>query len=268
MSVATGRLTIVHVSDVHGVEGGLLFDAVDPLDRLARLGDHLELAHVTPEAIVVTGDLAHRGHPGAYPAIRDALAHLGARLDAPVVTTLGNHDHPEASRVLPGHETRHHGVVDADGLRIVRLDSSTGALGAAQLAWLAAELATPAPHGTVVAVHHPPIASPLPSLDGQALADADALLDVVAGTDVRVVLAGHYHHPASATVRGVNVSVAPSLAYHQRMHAGLAGIAGHDTSMFSLVHLTHDGVQTASVSLTEPAPIFTIPSTPSPVAQS
>lgn len=266
MSVASGRLTIVHVSDVHAVEHGLLFDAVDPLDRLDRLADHLELAHVTPEAIVVTGDVAHRGHPGAYPAVAAALARLGERLAAPVVTTLGNHDDPDASRVLPGHEVAHHGVVDAAGLRIVRLDSRSGALGVAQIDWLRDILAAPAEHGTVVALHHPPIASPLPSLDGQALADADALLETIAGTDVRAVLAGHYHHPASATVRGVTVAVAPSLAYHQRMHAGLAGIAGHDTSMFSLVHLLHDGVQTASVSLTEPAPIFTIP-TPSSVAQ-
>lgn len=266
MSVASGRLTIVHVSDVHGVEAGLLFDAVDPLDRLARLADHLELAHVTPEAIVVTGDLAHRGHPGAYPAVGAALARLGERLGAPVVTTLGNHDDPVAARALPGHEHGHHGVVDAGGLRIVRLDSRTGALGTAQLDWLRAELRTPAEHGTVVALHHPPIASPLPSLAGQALADAHELLDAVTGTDVRIVLAGHYHHPASATLRGVDVAVAPSLAYHQRMHAGLDGIAGHDTSMFSLVHLLHDGVQTASVSLTEPAPIFTIP-TPTTVAQ-
>ncbi|WP_144721793.1 metallophosphoesterase family protein [Agrococcus jejuensis] len=259
MSVASGRLTIVHVSDVHGVEHGLLFGAVDPLDRLARLADHLELAHVTPEAIVVTGDLAHRGHAGAYPAVAAALERLGERLGAPVVTTLGNHDDAEASRVLPGHEASHHGVVDADGLRIVRLDSRSGALGAAQLDWLREVLATAAPLGTVVALHHPPIASPLPGLAGQHLADADALLELLEGTDVRAVLAGHYHHPASATVRGLTVSVAPSLAYHQRMHAGLDGIAGHDTSMFSLVHLLHDGVQTASVSLTEPAPIFTIP---------
>ncbi|WP_246271743.1 hypothetical protein [Amycolatopsis acididurans] len=48
------------------------------------------------------------------------------------------------------------------GLRIIALDSSVpghghGELSGGQLDWLARELATPAPDGTILAPHHPPL---------------------------------------------------------------------------------------------------------------
>lgn len=259
MSAETGRLTIVHVSDVHATHGGPLFDRIDAVARVDALGDYLLDASVTPEAIVVTGDIVHRGHPSAYPRIAEALDRLGARLDAPVLTTLGNHDDAEASKALTGHERSHEAVATIGGLRIVTLDSSTGSLGTAQLDRLATTLAEPAELGTVLALHHPPVQSPLPSLARQGLADADALLDAIASSDVRIVLAGHFHHPLVAHVRGIVVSVAPALSYHQVMSAGPEHVAGHDTPMFSLLHVTPDGVSTAAIGLDEPAPIFTQP---------
>lgn len=259
MSAENGRLTIVHVSDVHATHEQPLFDRIDPVARVDALARYLVAAHVTPEAIVVTGDIAHRGHAAAYPRIAAALERLGEALDAPVLTALGNHDDPQAATALPGHAEGHESVTDVHGLRIVVLDSSTGALGHAQLERLASTLAEPAPLGTVLALHHPPVPSPLPTLSRQGLADADALLEVVSGTDVRAVLAGHFHHPLVAHARGVVVSVAPALSYHQVMSAGPERVAGHDTPMLSLVHVTSDGVSTAAIGLVEPEPIFSQP---------
>jgi hypothetical protein len=49
----------------------------------------------------------------------------------------------------------------------------------------------------------------------QALAldeqDGRDLIDIVAGTDVRVILSGHYHLPVTELVAGVPVTVAPGV---------------------------------------------------------
>ena len=262
MSRQTGRLTILHLSDVHVTDGELLYGAVDGLDRLRCVAAYAREAGITPEAVVVTGDLVQRGNALAYPALSDGLRRLERDLDAPVLTVIGNHDDPEHARILDGHEHGHRRTVTVGGLRIVLLDSSTGELGRDQLAWLRAELATAAPDGTVVALHHPPLGSPLPTLAKAGLRDADLLLATLAGTDVRAVLAGHFHHPLTATLRGVFVSVGPSLAYHQVMNAGPDRFGGHDLAMFSLLHLRSDGVSATNVSLHSPAPLFISSLTP------
>lgn len=262
MSLETGRLTVLHLSDVHATHGELLYGAVDGLERLERVGDYALAAGITPELVVVTGDLVQRGHAGAYPDLDRALSRLESALGAPVLTVLGNHDDPTAARVLRGHEAGHRRIAHVGGLRVALLDSSSGELGAEQLDWLLAQLREPAELGTIVALHHAPLGSPLPTLAKQGLRDAEALLDVLEGTDARLVLAGHFHHQLSATVRGIPVAVAPALAYHQVMNAGPLAVAGHDEASFSLVHLTAAGVSAASVSLREAEPIFTIPHDP------
>lgn len=253
MSRATGRLTVLHLSDVHAMSSGLLYDTVDGFARLRAVGAYLRDAGITPEAVVVTGDLVQRGNADAYPALREAFDELAEIAGVPVLTALGNHDEPEAARVLRGHEQTHHRVHIVDELRFIILDSSRGELGVDQRAWLRDVLRTPHGLGTVVAVHHAPLGSPLAKA---GLRDADDFLDAMAGSDVRAVLAGHFHHPLSATLRGIPVFVGPSLAYHQVMDAGPNRVSGHDLAMFSLVHLLPGGVAVTNVGLDSPAPIF------------
>ncbi|PRY67689.1 calcineurin-like phosphoesterase family protein [Glaciihabitans tibetensis] len=262
MSADSGRITILHVSDVHATNGELLYGAVNGLERLALVCSYALDAGITPEAVVVTGDLVQRGHAAAYPALARAFARLEDRIGAPVLTALGNHDDPEAARALAHHESAHYRAVILDTVRILILDSSSGALGDEQLGWLRGQLAVPHALGTVVALHHAPLGSPLPTLAKQGLRDGSELLDALVHTDTRLVLAGHFHHPLSATVRGIPISVGPSLAYHQVMNAGPNVVSGHDSAMFSLVHLTADSVSATSVSMRTPEPLFTSQHTP------
>lgn len=259
MSRATGRRTILHVSDVHATEGELLYGTVDGFERLSRVGEYARETGMTPEAIVVTGDLIQRGHAGAYPTLGRELEILEDRAGVPVLTVLGNHDERDAARILPGHAESHYRAVHVDDLRLLLLDSSTGELGGEQREWLAVQLRSPHGIGTVVALHHPPLGSPMPTLAKAGLRDADAFLDVLEGTDARVVLAGHFHHTLAATMRGISVSVGPSLAYHQVMDAGPHRVSGHDQAMFSIVHLVPGAVMATAVNLASPAPLFSSP---------
>lgn len=261
MSRETGRLTVLHLSDLHITADGLLYDAVDGVERIRTVSAYARQAGITPEAILVTGDLVQRGHANAYGRVDEALAELARTTGVPVLTTIGNHDDPDKARGLRGHEHGHYRVVLVDDLRFILLDSSTGRLGPAQIDWLRRALRDPHGIGTIVALHHPPMGSPLPALAKAGLQDAEAFLDALQHTDVRAVLAGHFHHPLFGTVSDVPVSVGPSLAYHQVMDAGPDRVSGHDSAMFSLMHLTPGGITTTSVSLDSPSPLFTSPIT-------
>jgi Icc protein len=250
------KFTILHLSDVHATSGELLYGQVDGLDRLRQVGDYVVDAGVTPEAVVVTGDLVQRGHGAVYDRVDAALTELGERVGAPVLTVLGNHDDPVAARVLTGHSPAHHRVLTVGALRFVLLDSSTGALDAAQLDWLTETVAEPFGMGTVIAVHHAPVPSPLPTLSKVGLRHPELLADALRGSDARLILAGHYHHPMNSLFHGVPVAVGPSLAYHQIMNAGPATVSGHDSAMFSLVQVTADQVSCAPVSLQAAHPLF------------
>ncbi|MEB4614408.1 metallophosphoesterase [Leucobacter sp. M11] len=259
MSAESGRFTVLHLSDVHATETGLLYGRVDGLGRLRDVAEYARCSGITPEAVVITGDLAQRGNPGAYPAIAAACAQLEAAVAAPVYTVIGNHDDPVAARALPGHEAGHDRVHLHERFRFVLLDSHRGELSPEQLGWLRAVLAEDHGEGTILALHHAPMGSPIPTLQKQGLRNAAGFLDALGGSDVRLILAGHFHHPLSASVRGLPVQVAPSLAYHQVMNAGPDAVAGHDAPMFSLVQFTDEGVRATSLSLHTPDPLFVSP---------
>ena len=104
------------------------------------------------------------------------------------------------------------------GLRIIALDSVIpgevgGALRPGQLDQLRRELASPAPDGTILALHHPPIPTPIRGMAAMALAEPDQLAEVIEGTDVILVIAGHNHHASAGMLGGVPVWSAPATSY-------------------------------------------------------
>jgi Icc protein len=175
-----------------------------------------------PQVLVLTGDLADRGEPDAYRRLREIVEPAAEAMGAEVVWTMGNHDEREPyARGLFGEsgDRPQDRVHEVDGLRIVALDTSVpgyhhGTLEPEQLEWLADVLATPAPHGTLLAMHHPPIPVPMMRVaELIELLDQDRLADVVRGTDVRGILGGHFHFSTYSTFAGVPVSVASSTCY-------------------------------------------------------
>ncbi|NUU20989.1 MAG: metallophosphatase [Streptomycetaceae bacterium] len=219
----TPRHTLVQFSDVHIVpEGELLMGTLDTLDQMRRALDAVEAADLAPAALVFTGDLADTGDVRAYRRLRAVVEPAAARIGAPALYGMGNHDRREAFReglleVAPDGAP-HDFVHWAGDVRVVMLDSSTpgshaGALTDGQLEWLRAELVSRAAAGTVLALHHPPIPTPLAFLERLSLREPERLARVIAGADVRIVLSGHNHHATCGAVAGAPVWSAPAVAY-------------------------------------------------------
>ncbi|MGO2520864.1 MAG: phosphodiesterase [Microbacterium sp.] len=255
--------TLLHLSDTHlTAEGARLFDLVDGTERLARALTVFEASGITPDAIVFTGDLADLGEPAAYAALRGLVEPFAERLGARVLWVMGNHDERGAFREGLLDEAADLRPVDRvdelNGLRVITLDSTVpgahyGELRDEQLQWLRDELATPAPLGSILAMHHPPVPSVLPLAVSVELRDQSRLAEVLRGTDVRAIIAGHLHYSTFATFAGIPVSVASSTCYSQDLTVPTGGTRPQDGAQtFNLVHVFDDTVVHSVVPIDAP----------------
>lgn len=257
------RHVIAHLSDTHFLaEGAPLGGTADTVAHLDRAIRQLGRLAGSLDAILVTGDVTDLGERDAYLRIRDALEPLAEATGARLIWVMGNHDEREPFAEILLHESDPpdgpvNRVVDLDGLRLVTLDTSVpgyhhGALEPATLEWLRDVLREPAPFGTVLAMHHAPIATALALMDVLELRGQDALADVVRGTDIRVILGGHLHYPTQGSFAGIPVSVAGALAYTMDLSARPRALIGVDGGhSVSLVHLFDEGVVTSVVPVGE-----------------
>ncbi|MGW3305033.1 metallophosphoesterase family protein [Streptomyces sp. NPDC001073] len=221
-------MRILHLSDTHlertDAPNRHGINATDSLRLM--LG---ELRHQRGvDAVVVTGDIANDGAVEAYAAVKELVGGF-ARLmgGVPVFYTTGNHDEREAfGKVLgSGHATPDAvfpaefgcaAVSTVGGYRFITLDSLVpgevyGQLSPAQLDWLGEELRTPAEHGTVLAFHHPPISFDTPMQRAFGLTNPGELADAIRGSDVRVVLTGHFHLQLFGFLEATPVWVTPGV---------------------------------------------------------
>lgn len=255
---------IVHVSDPHFLaDGRRLGGRYDVETTFARTLEAIKAVHPHPSAIVITGDLADLGEPDAYRRLRTAVEPVAADLGTVVVWVAGNHDERPALREglldLPATQEPVTGVWDLDGLRLVALDSTVpgwhhGDLDDAQLEWLADVLREPAPHGTLLAMHHPPLPSHVPLFDILELRRQDELAEVIRGTDVRGILAGHLHYSSHGMFAGVPVSVSSATCYTMNVAKPAADVNGMDAAQaFQLVHVRPDTITHTVVPVTDAA---------------
>jgi len=193
---ATPDFHFVQLSDTHwGFEGppnpdshGTLPKAIEAVNALAQ----------PPDFVVFTGDLTHlTPDPKLRRARLTQFREIIAKLKVQELHFLpGEHDasldHGEAFRELFGPT---HFAFDHKGVHFITLDNVSdpkGALGEAQLAWLAADLA-PLPTDTpIVVLTHRPLFDLVPEW-GWATADAPQALQLLAPYARVTVFYGHIH---------------------------------------------------------------------------
>ncbi|MGC4154306.1 MAG: phosphodiesterase [Propionicimonas sp.] len=261
---------IVHLSDTHFVAGGApLMGAVDSDGRLAEALRGLSASGLRPSAIVVTGDIADTGAADAYLRVRTMLEPVAEELGAQLIWVMGNHDDRAAFRaglldVEPsGAEVD--AVHDLDGLRLIVLDSTVpghhwGLVTPAQLEWLAEVLATPAPRGSILAMHHPPLPIPVVLAQLIELREQSTLEAVLAGSDIRAIIAGHLHYSTWSTFAGIPVSAAAATCYTTDLLAPTPGLRGQDGGQaFNLIHVYPGQVVHSIVPIGDYPTAFEIP---------
>lgn len=235
---APGTLRVLHLSDTHLTGDGALHQGT--VDTTAALDAVLALVDDVPGVglVVVSGDVSEDGSAESYAAVRDRVGGWATRHGAAFVTVPGNHDLREGFRqvLANGHVLGEGGTPLAHtmeylppsvpvsgqsvvgGFRIVTVDTGVpgagyGLVSDEALDRLRTALASePAPHGSVVVLHHPPLPAPTALHEALRLQNPEALAAVLRDSDVRVVLAGHQHHHAAGSLAGVPVLVAPGVA--------------------------------------------------------
>jgi 3',5'-cyclic AMP phosphodiesterase CpdA len=215
-------MRILHLTDTHlyGDPAARHYDRIDTAAALRGVLERLE-GLVDIDAVVHTGDASEDGTGESYRLLHEILDPFAAALGAPLAVVMGNHDVSAVygEEIAAGERTaqsQDRVVPLPGGARVVVLDSSVpgagyGHLDPEQLDWLRAVLAEPAPGGSVLAIHHPPLVGATDLLRGLDLDGLDELAGVLAGSDVRIVLSGHYHHEMTGQIAGIPVHVAPGV---------------------------------------------------------
>jgi 3',5'-cyclic AMP phosphodiesterase CpdA len=248
-------MRILQLSDTHLMAAGALHQGL--VDTTAALGHVLESLHGigSLDAVVVSGDVSDDGSLASYESARSLVGAFAADHGAVPVFAMGNHDLPGPFTEVLGPTRAVHSV---GGWRIVVLDSSVpgrgyGALSADQLSWLRSELAVPSAQGSVVVVHHSPLPAPTVLHEALRLQDPADLLDALAGSDVRAVLSGHYHHPFAATLpSGVAAFIAPGVANRNDVLVAPGRERAVRGSGALLVELDEEGVRATVLTLDAP----------------
>lgn len=213
-----------------------------------------------PGIIVFSGDLADSGNPQAYRRARELVEPAARELGAQVMWVPGNHDKIAQFRQVvldqePSDEPLDQVLWDGDA-RVIGLDSSVlgqayGDLEDRQLDWLRDELRKPARLGTVIAIHHPPVDSPmLGMLAAINLHRPERLAEVVQGTDVRLIVTGHVHYAGLAMLGGVPVWIAPAAAYQTDLAARTGLFRGVTGSAYTRIDLKAGEVFASQVAVT------------------
>ncbi len=215
MSADSAPFRLAQISDPHL---GASWEGIDPEAGLRRVVAAVRALPDPPQALLVSGDLTDNGTPAEYARVRELLAPLG--LEPHVLP--GNHDLRGPLREafgLPGtgEEPVSH-VADFGPLRLVCLDSTVpgaegGALDEGRIEWLEEALAADRTTPTMLAMHHPPLRTEIPTFEriGLAAESREALAAVLARhPQVLRIVAGHVHRTIVAELAGRAVLTVPS----------------------------------------------------------
>ncbi|MEZ5995514.1 MAG: metallophosphoesterase [Hyphomonadaceae bacterium] len=220
----SGQFRLAQISDTH-VRAD---DASAAASQLMRALE--QAAKYRADAIIITGDLVNDEGAAEYAVLAETIRNP----PAPLFLLPGNHDDRALMRrLLPDvsywpQEGPLSFAVETQPVRIVAVDQivpgeTHGLLTEAGAAWLDDTLAANPSKPTIVALHHPPIATHDLLFDRIGLRDAKLFAHVVAKhQQILRVICGHHHRVAIGQCAHAPVVVAPSTSwtYGLAMHEG------------------------------------------------
>ena len=212
-------MLIAQITDIH-----LGFDPINPDEfnrqRLDATLDALRALAPRPDLMLVTGDIANDGDDAqSYQRYREAIDGL----DFPIYPLMGNHDSRapflELFPEVPSVDGFIQYAIEDWPLRILVLDTLEvgrhgGGFCETRAAWLRDRLDEAPDRPTLIALHHPPIATGIAWLTERPDAEwIGRLRAVIEGRrNIVAMLAGHVHRSIITGWAGVPLIVCPSTA--------------------------------------------------------
>ncbi|MGN5381297.1 metallophosphoesterase family protein [Streptomyces lasalocidi] len=259
-------MRILHLSDTHlDAAGTPDADGADGTAALRLLLGELQYLDDL-DAVVITGDVADDGSREAYTRAGELVSAYAGRRGAAVFYTTGNHDdrrafgevlgsgHRQPEGAYEGAAGERAAVSTVGGWRLITLDTLVpgkgyGRLDSGQLEWLRGLLADPAPSGTVLAFHHPPVALDVEVQQALGLENSAELAETIRGTDVQLILCGHFHLQILARLEQATVWVTPGVVSRidltaqpgteRAVHGPSASLVRLGTPYGPLIHTLH-----------------------------
>lgn len=209
---------IAHLSDTH------LNGSERNANRTRRALAYLADLPVSPDVVLVTGDIVDTGAASDYDTMREIVESL--RFRCPVLFCPGNHDARDpfhANLLLTAGDGPINQLCRLPEVTIALCDSlipgeSAGRLSEQTLSWLDGVLAAESGRPVFVALHHPPVPVGVSRVDDIRLRNADRLSEVLQAHHPTVgILCGHAHTGAAASFAGIPVLVAPGVVSTLRL---------------------------------------------------
>jgi len=181
-------MLLVQISDIHC---GPQF--IEETFRVAAE----EINDMSPDVVLVTGDLTENGLISEFKTAAKALRKLEAEK---IIYVSGNHDYRSTGYLLFKEFFPFSQITELDDVVIAvlssaRPDRDDGEIGHRQNLWLERTLAKHADKLKIVAIHHHIIPVPDTGADQITVIDAGDVLRSLIKSDVSLVLCGHRHRP-------------------------------------------------------------------------
>ena len=222
--------TIAHISDIHF--GSVDYDTIKPLITAVR--------EVTPDLVVISGDLTQRARKDEFVKARDFLA----QLPAPQIVVPGNHDSRHlGNRCFEELIKERYGILQVKdhGFKIIGLDSSEpdldyGKVGRSQQIFMEDAMKTASKQGLfkIIALHHHIIPVPRTGRDRNVLSDAGDILMSLIENHADLVLSGHKHVPHTWIVHETVFATAGTVSSFK--------LRGKDTPYFNTININEENI--------------------------
>ncbi len=211
-------MLVAQLTDLHLMPAGTAASS----DNAARFSSSLDTLRGLlrePDLYLVTGDIADRGDVESYRAFLQTMI----RIERPWLCLMGNHDRLDnfnlAMRSERSGTFRGTNACRIGDWRVLCIDTSLpgqdgGYFDSARAHRLYAELADDRDTPTVIAMHHPPVASGVEWIDPPEEADwIERFAAVVTRfNQVRHIVCGHVHMAVMTHFHGIPVTISPATA--------------------------------------------------------